>query len=111
MHSCHEDIQLSSRCRLYKELKDNHEIKPYLQRNVNRALRITLTKLRLNRHKLLIESGRWLKAKIEYGDRLCTLCSKIDIQDEYHVLMVCPHYTILRKKYVRGLVCTNSYNL
>ena len=102
MQSCHEDIQLSSRCRLYKELKDNHEMEPYLQRNINRALRITLTKLRLSSHKLLVERGRWLKPKIEYGNRLCTLCSKIDIQDEYHVLMVCPHYTILRKKYIKA---------
>ena len=30
MQSCHEDIQLSSRRRLYKELKDNHEMEPYL---------------------------------------------------------------------------------
>ena len=102
MQSCHEDIQLSSRCRLYKELKDNHEMEPYLQRNINRALRITLTKLRLSSHKLLVERGRWLKPKIEYSNRLCTLCSKIDIQDEYHVLMVCPHYTILRKKYIKA---------
>ena len=36
--------------------------------------------------------------KIEYCNRLCTLCSKNDIQDELHVLMVCPHYTFLRKK-------------
>ena len=102
MQSCHEDIQLSSRCRLYKELKDNDEMEPYLQRNINRALRIILTKLRLSSHKLLVERGRWLKPKIEYGNRLCTLCSKIDIQDEYHVLMVCPHFTILRKKYIKA---------
>ena len=49
--------------------------------------------------KLLVERGRWLKPKFEYGGSLCTLCSKIEIQDEYHVLMVCLHYTILRKKY------------
>ena len=26
MQSWHEDIQMSCRCRLYKELKDNHEM-------------------------------------------------------------------------------------
>ena len=61
-----------------------------------------MTKLKLSSHKLLVERGRWLKPKIEYGNRLCTLCSKIAIQVEYHVLMVCPHYTILRKKYVKA---------
>ena len=34
----------------------------------------------------------------------CCLINKdrFIIQDEYHVLMVCPHYTILRKKYVKA---------
>ena len=54
MQSC----QLSSLCRLYKELKDNHEMEPYLQRNINRALIITFTKLLLSSHKLLVERGR-----------------------------------------------------
>ena len=61
-----------------------------------------MTKLRLNSHKLLEERGRWLKHKIEYGDRLCTLWSERDIQDQYDVLMVCPHYTILRKTYIKA---------
>ena len=33
MQSCNEDMQLCSHCRLYKELNDNHEMEPYLQRN------------------------------------------------------------------------------
>ena len=42
--SCHEQIQQSSRCRLYKELKENHDIEPYLQRNISCCtLRITFT--------------------------------------------------------------------
>ena len=41
--SCHEQIQQSSRCRLYKELKENHDIEPYLRRNISCTLRITFT--------------------------------------------------------------------
>ena len=66
-------------------------------------------------HKLLVERGRWVKPKINYCDRLCTLCHKHDIQDEYHALMICSRYESLRKKYLciitRGLVFTNLYNL
>ena len=72
-------------------------MEPYLQRNINRALRIALTKLRLSSHKLLVERGRWLKLKIEHSNRLWTLCFKNNIQYEYNVLMVCPHCTTLRK--------------
>ena len=99
--SCHEQIQQSSRCRLYKELKENHDIEPYLRRNISYTLRITFTKMRLSSHKLLVERGRWVKPKINYCDRLCTLCHKHDIQDEYHALMICSRYESLRKKYLK----------
>ena len=99
--SCHEQIQQSSRCRLYKELKENHDIEPYLRRNISYTLRTTFTKMRLSSHKLLVERGRWVKPKINYCDRLCTLCHKHDIQDEYHALMICSRYESLRKKYLK----------
>ena len=67
---CHEQIQQSSRCRLYKELKENHDIEPYLRCNISCTLRITFTKMRLNSPKLLVESGRWVKPKINYCDRV-----------------------------------------
>ena len=100
-HSCHGQIQQSSRCRLYKELKENHDIEPYLRRNISYTLRITFTKMRLSSHKLLVERGRWVKPKINYCDRLCTLCHKHDIQDEYHALMICSRYETLRKTYLK----------
>ena len=93
--SCHE------RCRLYKELKENHDIEPYLRRNISYTIRITFTKMRLSSPKLLVERGRWVKPKINYCDRLCTLCHKHDIQDEYHALMICSRYESLRKKYLK----------
>ena len=76
-------------------------IEPYLRRNISYTLRITFTKMRLSSHKLLVERGRWVKPKINYCDRLCTLCHKHDIQDEYHALMICSRYESLRKKYLK----------
>ena len=38
------------------------------------------------------------KSKVEYCNRLCTLCEQRDIEDEYNVLMTCPHYKSLRLK-------------
>ena len=84
-----------------KELKENHDIEPYLRRNISCTLRITFTKMRLSSRKLLVERGRWVKPKINYCDRLCTLCHKHDIQDEYHALMICSRYESLRKKYLK----------
>ena len=30
-----------------------------------------------------------------------SLCNKSDIEDEYHFVLVCPVYSILRQKYIR----------
>ena len=57
--------------------------------------------MRLSSPKLLVESGRWVKPKINYCDRLYTLCHKHDIQDEYHALMICSRYETLRKTYLK----------
>ena len=101
MQQCFSDMNSSSRCRLYRHIKEDFQLEPYLRKNYNRDLRQCLTKIRLSRHKLYIERGRWQKPKVEYCDRLCTLCEQRDIEDEYHVLMTCPHYKSLRLKFIK----------
>ena len=58
-----------------------------------------LTKIRLSSHTFLVERGRWVKPKINYHERLCTLCDENDIEDEYHILMKCNYCVNLREKY------------
>ena len=94
-------MQQSSRCRFYKTLKENEDIKPYLRRNISCTLRIIFTKITLSSHKLLVKRARWVKSKINYCDGLCTLCDKHDIQDEYHALMIRSRYETLRNKYLK----------
>ena len=74
---------------------------PYLQNNCNRELRQCLTKIRLSSHKFLVERGRWVKPQISYQERKCTLCGQVDVEDEYHVLLICSQYSGLRAKFIR----------
>ena len=67
----------------------------YLKCNYHRDFRQYLTKLRLSSHKFLVERGRWVKPKINYHERLCTLCDENDIEDEYHILMKCSYFVNL----------------
>ena len=83
------NTQTSDRCRMYKEIKPTFGGELYLEMNINTRLRSCLTKLRLSSHKYLVERGRWLKPKLPYIDRKCTLCNIPDIQDEYHVTLCC----------------------
>ena len=57
------------------------------------------TKFRLSRHKFLIERARWHKTVIPYHERTCTLCNQYDLQDEFHVALICEYFKNNREKY------------
>ena len=71
----------------------------------NRALRHALTKIRLSSHRYNIETGRWGKNKIPRADRQCTLCNVIE--DEYHILIICPRYVNERRGRLPEHLITN----
>ena len=101
IQECLSDISLSPGCRMYKEIKPTFGDEIYLEMNINTRLRSCLTKLRLSSHNYLVERGRWLKPKLPYIDRKCTLCNIPDIQDEYHVNLCCVYFKELRRKYIK----------
>ena len=94
-------IRESSRCRMYKEIKQVHKPERYLTININKNLRTVFTKFRLSSHKLLVERGRWKSLKLDYELRKCTLCDSGDIEDEYHVTLICEQFVDIRKKYIK----------
>ena len=57
----------------------------------NTRHRIALTKLRLSNHKLAIETGRYSRPFKKPAERICPIC-KIEMEDEYHFLNICPAY-------------------
>ena len=60
----------------------------------NIADRISLSKLRLSNHQLLIEFGR--HKKIEKQLRVCPFCPSV-IEDEVHFITTCPSYHGIRE--------------
>ena len=90
---------------LYRELNRDFEMCPYLNSLVNRNLRNALTKLRLSSHQLAIESGR--HRGIERQNRKCTLCTTNDIEDEYHMVLICPQYQNLRRQFIGNYYIRN----
>ena len=87
-----ECLSVSPRCRIYKEIKLTFGGEIYLEMNINTRLKSCLTKLRLSSLKYLDERSRWLKPKLPYIDRKCTLCNIPDIQDEYHATLRCVYF-------------------
>ena len=98
IQKCFSDIRNSNRCRLYKEIKTVFECESFMNCNIRRDVRVCFTKLRLSSHKFLVEHARWLKVKVPCTQRTCTLCNSNDIEDEYHVTLVCEYFRDVRKK-------------
>ena len=115
MQHCLSEINSSSRCRLYKELEQVFTPESYLSVRMDKKLHTSYTKFRLSSHKLLVERGGWMKPELQYEMRKCTICDSEDIEDEYHVILVCQQD--LRTKYIkksitiRDQVCLNLLSL
>ena len=39
--------------------------------------------------------------QISYHERTCSLCNVHDVQDEYHIAMICEYFQEVREKYVK----------
>ena len=106
-----ESVMNSTDGRIYKHIKESFCYESYLDNIQNRALRHALTKIRLSSHRYNIETGRWGKNKIPRADRQCTLCNVIE--DEFHVLIICPRYVNERRgRLPENLItnpCTRSF--
>ena len=42
------------------------------------------------------------------SDRLCTLCSQDNVEDEYHFLLHCIKYSSLRTKFFNNIGCLST---
>ena len=97
------EINNSHRLRLYSKYKVDNEQENYLNVIKNKLFLYALSRLRLSSHQLEIETGRY--TGLDRDDRLCRTCNMRMIEDEYHFLLVCPHYNELRRKYFSQYFC------
>ena len=64
---------------------------------INDYYRIIITRWRLSCHRLKVETGRHIRPRVPREQRVCNTC-KI-LEDESHVVFVCPLYESIRKEY------------
>ena len=58
-----------------------------------------LCKFRMQSNALNIETGRY--RSVDRNLRLCTLCSRNEVEDEFHFILVCPVYNDIRRRYIK----------
>ena len=93
-----EGMETCSSLSLYRNLKTDYRPAPYLYRVLNRKYRNAIAKLRLSSHRLFIETGRY--TGVPRDERKCVYCELNDIEDEYHFVLRCSKYQILRNQYI-----------
>ena len=96
---CYATFESSSKCLLYKHLVDNFCLQYYLTKRLDNTYKSLICKYRISAHSLLIEKGRYVNTLRHR--RLCTMCDRRDIEDEYHFILICPLYRDIRLKYIK----------
>ena len=94
IQKCNDEISKLSDNRLYKHLGPSSNA--YLTDIKQNYIRVAIAKLKLSSHTFMNERGRWLK--INYNLRFCSLCNVLE--DEFHIINVCPRYINLREQYI-----------
>jgi hypothetical protein len=81
-------------------IKLDHQYECYLNKVINIKHKRALTKLRLSSTGLSIETGWHGSNRIDRNRRTCQLCNSVDIEDDYHFVLICPCYKDLRIMYI-----------
>ena len=76
------DSSVGKKFSLYSELKSEIRFETYPDLLKNFKTRVAVTKIRISCHLLPIESGRY--KKIPTAERICPLCKRSAIGDEFH---------------------------
>ena len=85
-----------SKLTTYAKIKEEKGFENYLSNIKNVERRITLSKIRLSNHDLMIEKGRHLK--LEVNQRNCPFCPGNLLEDEVPFLLTCKTFSCLRNE-------------
>ena len=98
------DSSVGNKLSLYSEVKNEVRFESYLDLIKNVKIIVAVTKLRIYCHLLPIESGRY--KKIPRVERLCPLCNRSEIGDEFQYLLKCTHSSL---SHIRGIFLESLY--
>jgi hypothetical protein len=96
----HGSVENSSILDLYKNCKTVIAYEYYLDL-MPKNLRFYVTRIRISAHALRIQTGRYGQNRIPRNERYCLCCGTLDIEDEYHFILICQCYINTRKKYLK----------
>ena len=94
------DITSISKLDMFCRFKYTIDFEKYLHVINRKVFRVAMCRFRLSSHSLRIEQCRWERIKPPRCDRVCLICNSGQVEDEYHLCLICPVYTELRKRFI-----------
>ena len=76
---------------------------------MNDYYRVIITRWRLSCHRLRVETGKYTHPRLPREQRVCSLCGILE--DEQHVIFVCPIYNNIRLDYEELLSTNNTITM
>ena len=95
----------TSKLRTYSTMKTQIGYENYLCQIQNIQNRISLTKIRLSNHRLMIETGR--HQRVDKNQRFCPFCPT-KIEDEFHFLLECQVFSTVRIELINNVIRENE---
>ena len=101
-------VEKSPRLELYAKIKRVYKREYYLTGNLSCKQKQSLTKCRISAHDFQIELGR--RQKQLRDNRLCNLCDKRELGDEFHYILKCTYAPVvtIRKELMEKVNAINS---
>ena len=111
---CHKEVvvylanktQSVSKLRTCRQIKTVFGTKNYLLSTLSKGEKSYFTQFRCGILRLRVETGRYIG--LNANERICTLGTSNEIEDEMHLLLKCSLYDNLRQTLVAKVVETND---
>ena len=68
---------------------------------------LILAKFKLSSHKF--QRARWCKDKMPYHEKTCSVCNVHDLQDGYHIALICEYFKDVWEKYDKHYYCNRQF--
>ena len=94
--SWQSELHNKPKLRSYMKFKHNINVENYVTYYKSKHTRSLIAQFRAGTYPLQIEIGRYRHIPLE--NRLCTLCCLNKIEDEFHIVCICPKYSEERTK-------------
>ena len=108
----YDNIMVARKCEVYKDICPNvldGKWPNYHVLGLSKTNIISITRFKARNHQLKCETGTWARPKIPAEERVCLVCN--EIEDEVHIVCVCPLYSTLHEKYISNEFITENPRL